>query len=1680
MQDTDKSKQELIEELETLRTKYDSLEQSKNAENGHGHHDVTNEKELLDKINAGESLLSILEDLCEIFEQEAEGLLCTICLVGEENKTQKLIVAPSLPLEFTKNLGSNTVGKCEGSCTQSILTCGQSILRKELVIVPDIANDPLLVDSSSFLMDYGLKSCWSMPIISSTDNILGAFTVYYTDLREPSAEELSSAANICALANIAIEKKYAAESLRMTEVQNSVLLNVIPDTLMRISSSGQVLDLISDPNNLFSISKLTQSKVTLEDLLPPQVYDKFMEYIEQTNYTGNPQTFTYDLPDRLEKGVLHHYETRIVSSGSNELLTIVREISEQRLNEFLLSLEKKVFEMIASNMVLPEILEVMCLEIEKETNGMQCSILTLDPNGKTLHHCAAPSLPKDYTNLIDGIEIGPSVGSCGTAAYTKRPVIVSNISTDPLWTDFKDVAEQFDLRACWSTPIISTDSKLIGTFAMYYKEPREPGFQELTIIERAVYLSRITIERKRSEELITQFGKILEESQNEIYIFNTKTLKLIHVNKGARDNLQYNTSELMKLNFIDVTADLTEQTFRSTVKPLHNSSQDQVDYKSYNRRKDGSIYPVEVHIQLSNLSGDEVYVTNVLDITDRMKTEDALRQSKERLQLAMDSSGVGTWDWDLEKDEIIWDGEIHPVYGKLRKYRGKFSDFLKALHPDDSDRVQNILDDCIRSGRDVELEYRVIWPDGSTHYIADRGRIVKDDALNPTRITGVCIDISRIKNVEHALQKNLDQLSKKNRYEAIHRTITQSVHSTIDLEEVLNRAADVIINKVDNVDNLAFYLVENNAAVLKAHRNLTDEFIEQAGNIPYGKGFTWNTIITGQLTYCADAETDTLIGPAGRKLGIRSYASVPLKFKDKVIGAFNLNSKTKNACQQEELILLELIADQLETAIDNARQAEALRQSEQKYRTLFEQSPVGVYIFNADYRIIQCNEQMAEILESSQDKIVGLDMNNLRNKNFMDLMSKALRGDTGHLESFYHASTSDKELWLSVRVAPLKNAAGEVTAGMAVVQDITDRKMAQEALQKSKDSYEDVVNTVEGIVWEANPLTVQFSFVSEKALSITGYTVEQWLEPDFWYNHLHPKDRDWAYKLCAEATAEKRDHQFEYRFIAADGRIIWLRDIVSVIVEDDIVTKLRGIMIDITELKTTEDLLLESAERYKTLIENTYELIIEASADGRFLYVSPNYKEVLGYDKDELLGTNIFQYVHPEDLGRVKSIFDNTFLNQTIGNAVFRYKHKNGEWRLFESSGKTFKSATGDLRCVIVSRDITQRSKIEGELAKTQKLESLGVLAGGIAHDFNNLLTAILGNINLAKSNTDNSHKIFKTLEEAEKASTRAKDLTSQLLTFSIGGGMPITKVVTTIGQLVSDSATFTSRGSSSKCNLNIEEGLWNVEIDEGQISQVVDNLVINAIQSMPQGGIVNVSVENTHPDNLVDVPLNGQKCVKIAIEDSGIGIPDQHLEKIFDPYFTTKQKGSGLGLSTVYSIIKNHGGHIDVDSSLGKGTKFSIYLPATDQKADTAQKQTTAIREGTGRILVMDDEEFVRNVVGEMLSSLGYEVEFACSGDDAIEMYKEAKESNEPYDIVIMDLTIAGGMGGKEAISILREYDPEINAVVSSGYSHDPVMSEYEKHGFRGIVAKPYILEDLSATVYDIIESSKNNVQTS
>ena len=559
--------------------------------------------------------------------------------------------------------------------------------------------------------------------------------------------------------------------------------------------------------------------------------------------------------------------------------------------------------------------------------------------------------------------------------------------------------------------------------------------------------------------------------------------------------------------------------------------------------------------------------------------------------------------------------------------------------------------------------------------------------------------------------------------------------------------------------------------------------------------------------------------------------------------------------------------------------------------------------------------------------------------------------------------------------------------------------------------------------------------------------------------------------LLAEDGTPGKVYTWEYQntllntyFFVHDRAIYWL---------DGRIVRLQ-IAIDISEKKRAETLLAEEKERLAVTMQSIADGVITTDFAGNIVLLNKVAEDISGWQSAEAVGIpleKVFQVVDDQTREKCTPPVDEIITGGRITGLETQTVliTKNGRAKNIAYSGSPIRDTTAEvIGVVLVFRDVTEQLKTEKELLKIKKLESVGLLAGGIAHDFNNILTAILGNINLVALESSLSDRAKELLGEAEKASLRAQGLTQQLLTFA-KGGEPI-KELSSLEKVIKDSAEFILHGGGVACRYNIPSDLWLTDIDTGQISQVIQNIVLNARHAMPEGGVVSISGENVPNLDPATFPAASGKYVKISICDSGVGMGKEAIENIFDPYFTTKKEGTGLGLAIAQSVISKHHGYILVESLPGEGSTFTFYLPASAMSELTViapNQQTTTAKQL--KILIMDDDSMVRNLAQSMLNHLGHEVVLTRDGKEAISVFQEALDNHSLFDLIILDLTIPGGVGGKETVQRLLNIDPQAKVVVSSGYSTDPVMAHFRDYGFCGALVKPFKLESLSTVISQV-----------
>jgi two-component system cell cycle sensor histidine kinase/response regulator CckA len=781
------------------------------------------------------------------------------------------------------------------------------------------------------------------------------------------------------------------------------------------------------------------------------------------------------------------------------------------------------------------------------------------------------------------------------------------------------------------------------------------------------------------------------------------------------------------------------------------------------------------------------------------------------------------------------------------------------------------------------------------------------------------------------------------------------------------------------------------------------------------------------------------------------------------------------------------VIEQLEREISDRKHAEqALRNSKELYSNILESMSDGIMVFDRDFNITHWNRSMEKITGIPREEIINRDKApwkvcpHLSNEGADKMMQKAMTGSVVKCENVPQIFRNETQIFTSEIYLPLKSDNGSIRGVVGVIQDITQQK---KALKELEETYK-IINGSPAIVflWK-NAKGRPVQFVTSNVINTFGYSADDFISGKISYEQvIHPDDHARVAQEiihCSKKDEANRIIQEPYRIIGSDGKVRWLDDR-SFICRDEKgrVTHYQGIVLDITARRQVEEALRNSKELYSSIVESMSDGILVIDQDYHLMYLNQAMKNIFRINESDTLQcakTPRQILRHLGQLGAGETI-QKAMSGEVIASDDVPYDF-NDETQGFTSQiFRPLRTDNGDIRGVVgIVRDITAKKRIETHLQQARKLEAVAELTSGIAHDFNNILTSVVGYISLARMKYKVRDSAYQSLEKAEKMAMRSSQLADTLITFS-KGYKPIKKTIAIV-DFIKRSLDLALSGSNIKFELTAADDQLLVEIDDIQVSQAIYNIITNSKEAMPQGGQLIVNIEEFNAKKRNTSNLMPGKYVKISIRDEGAGIDPEHLDRIFDPYFSTKergvQKGMGMGLSISHSIIKKHKGNITVESKSGAGTTFYIFLPLSDMHVETPTaepekelKKDWEKDQNTKKILVMDDESYVLEVAGQMLNRLGHETAFATRGEEAIQKYMEAMESGRRFDALIFDLTVKGGMGGVEALKEILQIDPGALAFVSSGYPEDAVIVNYRRHGFIGTIVKPYNIEDMAKKI--------------
>ncbi len=963
----------------------------------------------------------------------------------------------------------------------------------------------------------------------------------------------------------------------------------------------------------------------------------------------------------------------------------------------------------------------------------------------------------------------------------------------------------------------------------------------------------------------------------------------------------------------------------------------------------------------------------------------------------------------------------------------------------------------------LEGEFESVRKDGSRFPTYIRTTAIKDRSGKVIGFVGIHVDITDRKKAEAEIKDLASDLEMKvteiqDRYETACEMLKKEAAGRRRSEEMLRESEESM-------------------------RLLLDNLPMHVGVISKGKYFIWNKFSEKMFGY-KSAEVIGKMSPVDMHVSEEAAADVIRQASSR--GKYDAEVMLKRKDSTEFPAHLVVVPAHPDASGDGVfygiamdttmiRHSESrLRESESTLRAILNSSKESILLVDRSGNIVEINNASVKKIGLAREAIIGRNVSEFgppedHEVNWRHFEKVINSGTAQKFEGFNHGRICEYSFY------PAVSEDGSVSAVAAYITDVTEKREFEEKLRISEQNYRSIFESVDvpilisdyecALVFDANRSAYEYFGVNSP---------EFFNRPDFWRGMNPPFSYEDGLEKWASVKIGGPQH-FEWLTRNSKGEMRWVEVFVK-IVEIGGKKTFISMFYDIHERKTFIEALKashaetrKSDEIYRTLAESADQMIFMIDGSGIIKYVNQFAAKSYGLAACEIIGRKHDDLFTPEIAQRhnaqIKKVFE-------TGKPIYSYdrmeRMKNPDRIIWiDAMLVPVRDDEGNVLAVIgISRDITERKKLNEEIIRSSKLESLGTLAGGIAHDFNNVLMGIIGNLAMAKKRAPEDEKLYINLQRAEKIAYKAKNLTEQLITFSRGGA-PVKKTMS-LSELIRETALFATTGSNVECVFSLAEDLWPVEVDEGQITQVFTNIVINSQQAMPDGGNIVIRGENILAELERSAMAPAGKYVSISFSDSGCGISLEDMPRIFDPFFSKKETGKGLGLATAYSIIKRHSGTIKVESD-NRGTTVTVWLPAADGSL-TQEKNPikTSRSEFFGcRVLVMDDDEAVLFPICDMLADLGCIVRSAINGEQAYEEFEHCLSHGSPFDVVILDLVVKGGMGGLETFKKIREINKDASVVVSSGYSNDPVIANYKDYGFCGALIKPYRQEQ----VYEILQ---------
>ena len=1030
------------------------------------------------------------------------------------------------------------------------------------------------------------------------------------------------------------------------------------------------------------------------------------------------------------------------------------------------------------------------------------------------------------------------------------------------------------------------------------------------------------------------------------------------------------------------------------------------------------------------------------------------------LRFAAKGAEIFLWEWNYRLGTLAWIPQDAPFLGFAPdEYDSSLDWVMQRLTPEGAKRFEQLVQRDMPADESLfELSLPLFAWDGEVMWCEVRGSVIaRDEDGQPLLLTGTARDITRQHDAEEQLR--------------LERDLATQLNAARTIDQVLQSLFAVLLS-VETINACVLYMLSSDEEGLDIvqHRNLPREFVDRVSHLSLEHPLVQKVQNEGMYSSTLEQSRDYFV-QADYLAGMRAITLLPIFGNKRLMGILGVGSTSADEFPPYIRQLFESMQGMISNVVLRSIVERDLRHSEEKYRTLTNNITAGIFRTTPGSKgsFIEVNDTMLELFKiPSRRHLDGLHVSDLyEDSDERALVNKqllekgAVRNQEVQLRRW-----SGEVFWATITAVAVRDQQGHVRYFDGVLQDVTEQKRAVESMRESEEKFRTISEQSLMAILILQDGFVRYGNSSFYAQSLyTRQEVRAWRQNEY-IKLLHPDYRDTMVQQMHKKLQGAPDAEPSYDFIGLrkDGEEVWL-ELYSRPIPFRGRPAVLVVLLDINQRKQALAKLGRSERRFRALFEKNDSIMMLIEKDtGRIREANTAAQRFYGYPINRLEQMCVQDLIVMPDGGTMPrtSALKNTRFAQV------RHRLCNGDLREVEVRNTHIQQGGRDILFSIVN-DVTERRRMEEEIAKRQKLEAIGLLAGGIAHDFNNILMAILGNVSLIKQKLPEAATEMNYVKNAEKGIERAKKLSGQLLTFAKGGA-PIRETAS-VRDLLEDCSRFVLRGSSTACRRDIAPDLRNVHMDTGQMSQVIQNLILNAQQAMPEGGEVTLSACNEQLDALHGTGLSAGPYVRIDVRDEGIGIAPDRVGSVFDPYYTTKEMGTGLGLSIVYSIVKRHDGAISLESEQGVGTTFHLWLPAVEEKVEARPANDGDTAFGKGLILFMDDEQMVRETAGALLKYLGYEVVYATRGKEALQVYKEHMSGGQPIDLVILDLTIPGGMGGVDTMKQLLALDPKAKGIVVSGFAHNRVMLECHEAGFRGSISKPFVLNEFSQIIARVLK---------